>query len=124
MSYGGSDKRLKHLFDDTGGQHYYSTEERVIGKWTDGRDIYEKTFHLSGRYVLNGNAQDQQFIQVPTNTIPIGFEIIDLNSSTTSWTHQVCSIGILNPGYIYIRNNSGTAIGITDFVLRYLKATD
>lgn len=24
--------------------HHYSTEEQVVGKWIDGRDVYEKTF--------------------------------------------------------------------------------
>lgn len=30
-----------------GGSHTYSTEEKVVGKWIDGKDIYEKTFVLT-----------------------------------------------------------------------------
>ena len=102
----------------------YSLDEREIGTWTDGKPLYEKTFHLSSRYVLNGNTVCVQWIQIPTNILPIGFEIIDFNSATTSFTHQICSIGITSSGWLFIRNNCGTAIGITDFVLRYIKTTD
>lgn len=28
--------------------HVYSTEEKVVGKWIDGRDVWEKTFELTG----------------------------------------------------------------------------
>ena len=36
-------------------QHIYSTQEQVVGKWTDGRNVYERTFEISTTSPLGTN---------------------------------------------------------------------
>lgn len=59
-----------------GSSHDYSTEERVVGKWIDGRDVYEKVIPLSftlstGIATIpieyNGTIIDKSGIAVDTN---------------------------------------------------------
>ena len=35
--------------------HEYSTEEKVVGKWIDGKPIYEKSYFIQNTVVLNNN---------------------------------------------------------------------
>lgn len=35
--------------------HEYSTEEKIVGKWIDGKPIYEKTYILNNINLLTGN---------------------------------------------------------------------
>lgn len=37
-------------------EHVYSTSEQVVGKWIDGKDIYEKTFVLPSEITLTPNS--------------------------------------------------------------------
>lgn len=46
------------LFDGkeiSGGLHKYSTEEQIVGKWIDGKPIYEKTYILNNTTLSTGN---------------------------------------------------------------------
>ena len=47
--------------------HTYSTEEQVVGKWIDGRDVYEKTYEVNTTTPLG------------TNTYAFNHEITDLD---------------------------------------------
>ena len=42
MTYEGSSKPMKYLFDNLN-IHVYSTSEKIVGKWIDDTDAYEKT---------------------------------------------------------------------------------
>lgn len=35
--------------------HIYSTDEKVVGKWIDGKDIYEKTINIGHSYPIDYN---------------------------------------------------------------------
>lgn len=35
--------------------HEYSTDEKVVGKWTDGRPIYEKSWDFDSYILVNPN---------------------------------------------------------------------
>lgn len=35
--------------------HEYSTEEKIVGKWIDGKPIYEKTYSLNNINLISGN---------------------------------------------------------------------
>lgn len=39
----------------SGGLHEYSTEEQIVGKWIDGKPIYEKTYILNNTTLSTGN---------------------------------------------------------------------
>lgn len=36
-------------------QHIYSTQEQVVGKWTDGRNVYERTYEINTTTPLGTN---------------------------------------------------------------------
>lgn len=55
-----------NLMVKTGASEYYSTDERIVGVWTDGKPLYQKT--LVG--TTNATVDDGKHTQ--TNHIPIG----------------------------------------------------
>lgn len=38
------------LVDKLSDYHVYSTEEKVVGEWIDGKKLYEKSFHFQGTF--------------------------------------------------------------------------
>ena len=54
---------LNKQSEDSGGgsSEEYSTEEQVIGKWIDGKPVYQKTFILASQIVINGSAFTRVF---------------------------------------------------------------
>lgn len=59
MNLGSRLSRLENGDSGGGSQnklHVYSTEEKVVGKWTDGRNVYEKTFYSENIPAGSGNS--------------------------------------------------------------------
>ncbi len=50
MVYDGTQQKW---VNGAGGLHEYSTQEKVVGTWIDGKPIYEKTFHCNNFNVSN-----------------------------------------------------------------------
>ena len=40
----------------------YSLEEQVVGKWVDGRNVYEKTYPLNNKIIESGFGTSKQLI--------------------------------------------------------------
>lgn len=40
-------------------KHNYSTEEQVVGKWIDGKPLYEKTFYFNNVLLTSDNATSE-----------------------------------------------------------------
>lgn len=108
--------------------HEYSTDEKVVGKWIDGKSIYEKTFHITS-IVANDNWQNIENVSLK---LLIDFDIIPTINGNTSGketsfnssrnTPQIQ--GVASSGVLRYALVSGT--GITEFYLtaRYTKTTD
>lgn len=66
---------LKKAVDDMSAKmHVYSTEEQVVGKWSDGKPLYEKTFEFT--LLASGG-----YRQYDTNLTGIAFAKIDYSAS-------------------------------------------
>lgn len=108
--------------------HEYSTEEKIVGKWIDGKPIYEKviSFPLSGSGSLSyphniENLKNIHFISMLHNTTENG---IKTTRTYAPW---------YNNASVYINEITTTDITIyhisnrTEFyelILRYTKTTD
>lgn len=97
----------------------YSTEEREVGVWVDGRPLYQKTFITNvtltsgvwastGDSILNGKAIDAEVTTIGqgSDTIPVWCEIS-------------------SDGHIELLNIRGSGqVTITHYTVRYFKTTD
>jgi microcystin-dependent protein len=64
--------------------HQYSTDEQIVGKWIDGKDLYEKTIILEGSY----RSSMDNIASLPSEAIP----------------HFISGMGIVSGGYTPIHN--------------------
>ena len=100
-------------------QHEYSTEEQIVGKWIDGKPIYEKTFIISDFDF----SQSKDF----TNDIFTEIELIidakmyDTTSSTVRFVHVDARKISSNTIRLYNKDNWSS---IDTYTLQYTKTTD
>jgi len=94
----------------------YSTEEKMIGQWIDGKPLYQKTFEFSSKLVGNGNTWINTNIPQSTiNNIIFGFGKSD---------NQFYPITINCDTYINIMHFRNTNIGFNSITIQYTKTTD
>lgn len=98
----------------------YSTTEKVIGTWLDGRPIYQKSWELSTPKTIPSNTFTA-LVSIGTEIRPIGFECMegDYTAWQTTSVYNNTASGTLD--CLNIRNRS---IAIKWFTLRYVKTTD
>lgn len=105
--------------------HEYSTEEKVIGKWIDGKNIYEKviTFSLSGIGTLSyhhniKNLKDIHFISmlhsVTENGIKTARTYVPWYNNSSVYLDEITTTDIL----IYHISNRTE---FYEFIIRYTK---
>lgn len=108
--------------------HEYSTEEKVVGKWIDGKPIYEKviTFSLSGRGALSyhhniENLKEIHFISMlhgdKENKIKTIRTYTPWYNNASIYLDEITTTDIL----IY---HSSNRTEFYEFVIRYTKTTD
>lgn len=73
--------------------HVYSTEEKVVGTWIDGRPVYERTVEISDNRVVNGS-----------------FEIIVLNNIDFLVSQNVTFRDVYQNGAKFILSNYAPTI--------------
>ena len=108
--------------------HEYSTEEKVVGKWIDGKPIYEKiiTFSITGNGFLSyrHNIENLENIHFISMLHGNNENYIRTNRTYTPW---------YNPASIYLDEINSTDILLYhnsnmtefyEFILRYTKTTD
>ena len=107
----------------------YSEEERQIGVWTDGKPLYEKTFHS------NTVVGSSDTLMVLNDTIPTGIDVVETIGSydlEISGYHYVSSSAewfnwYISNGSIYASQSLSVATPISNiatFTLRYTKSSD
>lgn len=110
------------LYAPDGGSQDYSTTEYVIGKWTDGKTLYEKviTFnYVSGQYthVAFDSTVDKLLL---IDIIPIGCSNYYVNSNDYLRAYRHTYDG--NDGIMFERgSSSSTSTG--DVIIRYTKVS-
>ena len=98
----------------------YSTDEKMIGRWIDGKPIYQKTFTFPSQVTLNSNSW------YVTN-----FDGSDIEHTISAFVYFDAG-GMVFPVYSDIDNNkiellqtrSAAMTGTGGFVLQYTKTTD
>ena len=97
--------------------HEYSTEEKVVGKWIDGKPIYKKTFtglsfqlnYVGWRAIINISN---------INTIISGFGVDSFNQ-----LFYPMALGLVNEEVDWYQSNSIGNI-ISTLTVQYTKTTD
>lgn len=110
-----------NVVDIGGGEHTYSTEEQVVGKWIDGRDVYEMTIEDSASH-FNSNPL---YIEGLEKVISIDGTLTTIYNDTypiqSYWNDIYCRI-------CHKSNNSIAIASMTNtrdirFTIRYIKTT-
>ena len=78
--------------------HEYSTEEKVVGKWIDGKSVYEKTFDLGSDLLVSTSSWTTLGITLDAD------KIIETKTTASSGSFQ---------GNILVYNDNGTWKGRT-----------
>ena len=118
--------------------HVYSTNERVVGKWIDGKDLYEKTLHIPlvnnngavdvpKEVLYQHNIDNVDFIFVssgtfvtPNNSYP---PVWTVNPTTNFLRYSELVTGLTRTG-IYITTYDDRSTWKLIVTLRYTKTTD
>ena len=108
-------------------ENVYSLEERIVGRWIDGRPVYKRTV-IDNDFVLSSGGK------TVVATVPNIGELISALGhiwfSNAKYDMFVpgtyASVGVDNPGSVFIRSNSivamaGSKMSLTIF---YTKTTD
>ena len=94
--------------------HVYSTEERFVGKWIDGKNIYEKTFEFDTELTV-------KTIWTDTNILSNYFDTIITALAIRSTGANYCID--VNVGTTYIQLQRYEQTPIKKLVLQYTKQT-
>lgn len=108
--------------------HHYSTSERIVGTFTDGKTIYEKTYHLTAPTTLNYNIplQDVSGLNIDKVISLDGYYYGNSRSNINFYLGESnASSCWVNADYeIAMRITNNARVGQAFFVtLRYTKTT-
>lgn len=127
------DSEIETIKTEASKGHVYSTEEKVVGTWSDGRSVYEKTYTGTGsststdNYTFNNDIVNLDVIIESAFTAKI--------TATESQASEVPNMQILGGNFSvsYIATTNEFAIRQTQtsdtstfdfvFTLRYVKTT-
>lgn len=107
-------------------QHKYSTSERVVSEWIDGKPVYEKVFVFNERTIVSeGSWFDTGF---PTGDIKVvvfisGIDVQPVSGKGTAWHFLGADVTDTNIR-IYQNRDLSKDIGLTHLIIRYTKTTD
>ena len=114
--------------------HHYSTEEKVIGTWIDGKPVYEKTIHIdsisSTSFTVNhGISNLKEIVSLDGSirgTMSNAYYYEPLNDHAGMNSGDSTRVADINQTIISVQVGSGRASTATDanITLRYTKTTD
>lgn len=114
----------------SGNGHTYSTQEQVVGKWIDGRPIYERTFvvpNFSATSVASGTFYEgvldlsTEFADVERSWGCIDSSYIELQDTTT---RIVNFVDTQNPKQPTVQFLGAARTGTLTLTMQYLKSTN
>lgn len=102
----------------------YSTNEKIVGKWIDGSNIYEKTFHNSETILLTASdwTNDITFVDASNISLLIDAEAVRTIGATSVYGYFQYAITAAT-GKFNIFNARNLAVEIDTITLRYTKST-
>lgn len=102
--------------------HVYSTEEHIVGKWIDGRNVYEKSWEFDS-YVYVGAYSTVSLASKGVTISDLGFFVNAICiSGVDKRVHFPVAVGI-NNNEIRIQNETGSSMAIDKIVLQYTKTS-
>lgn len=103
-----------------GDASYYTTDERIVGRWIDGKPLYQKTLVLNSEKEI-GNTWDWTSIGVSAGDIDFYISAKAYNSDGTFWNVNAATIS----GYIAIQTERNVdTITVKYITIQYTKTTD
>ncbi len=115
---------IKNKINYTGGggnsMHIYSTTERVVGTWIDGKPLYEKTFNTTVTIAIKNqwyNADDLSDLNIENL---VSFESRNGNTNLIQVTTWICAY--LNGTTLQVTSPEPWAM--SNYTIRYTKTTD
>lgn len=99
----------------------YSTTEREIGVWVDGKPLYEKTFVFTTATSVSANSWGDTPISNDGIDKTIYCVAYDM-ATGTSYDYLACGPG--SGSYVRILNTRNAALSFDGLTLRYTKSTD
>ena len=100
--------------------HHYSTSEKVIGTWIDGKPLYEITVEFSSEITVNNNTWTNTTITTTDKKAIVN--VIGINQTGTCW--NMLSANCDNGSYVQVYHTRGTIITIKTLTIQYTKTTD
>ena len=116
-------KNGRNNFTDWGGSLNFSTDEQIVGRWIDGKPVYQKSYHIN-RAASSANCIIDSSLN-RTTTVPI-FTVGYLKISNGNW---------ISAGYYgrcnFIIDENGFGVNTGDYsfsdvyvTIQYTKTTD
>lgn len=96
--------------------HNYSTEERVVGKWINGADVYEKVYPNINKSVDYNTWTDIGVPSPSTSGKVIGATLINDYGDI-----HPCSITIASNNIKIIQYRVNNAVRVDTLIVRYIK---
>lgn len=95
----------------------YSTDERVVGKWIDGSDIYEKTYYNANKWTATAN-DVTTISDIDISNVSL---MLDMKCSDGYAFWGYLANGRSDNGKIRIINIRSSATAIQQITIRYTK---
>lgn len=114
-------------YSSGGEYHVYSTTERVVGKWIDGKPIYEKTWELVSPLSVPYNSwTDTPILNSGMQRIIKGFANDSYINGGVSQSNafMYLSFAVNAPTYVRVLNARNATITLNIITLQYTKIAD
>ena len=101
---------------------YYDNDERVIGRWTDGKPLYQKTWTFDSNVTINTSWSD-----IPVTKSEYNFErIINVITTDSVGTNNKIMVAIDDTSKTVIRGYAcrNSSVTIKHLTMQYTKTTD
>lgn len=109
-------EEISNLENKVNSGHVYSTEEKIVGKWTDGKPLYELTF--DGNELSIPNVDHLHFVQsMAHSTTYDNYDPIPMSNYECRWTFSKTN------SKITLNDNTGFH-DTYNTTIQYTKTTD
>lgn len=119
-----ADNKVYNLGGGTGGtvmmSDYYSEDEQVVGRWTDGKPLYQKSWDLGSNVEISNSTLTQTTISASDmETIVDAFGIYSTGVTRYNFMANI------SDGYIKLQTDRNNSIASVRYItLQYTKTTD
>lgn len=111
-----------NMMMSTNNSDYYSTDEKVIGVWTDGRPIYQRSYLGNICSSTGTGTWTETTIEKPTNLDFVVFAIC----GDSSVIHNYIGVGTPSSAstHLFVNCARSGGVGISRMTIQYTKTTD